>query len=74
MRVVASLKEGTIFPGRSKNRVPGENRRTSGHVHVDSLALIKFSRIRLVNIKKINQNMIINIMTVCMVCCVSVAV
>ena len=35
---------------------PGENRKTSGHVHVDSLALIQLSRIKLVNIKKINQN------------------
>ena len=40
---------------------PGENRRTGGHVHVDSLALIHFSRIKLVNIKKINQSMVINL-------------
>ena len=39
-----------------------ENKRTSGHVHVDRLAFIQFSRIKLVNIKKINQdNMVINL-------------
>ena len=52
MRVVASLKEGTIFPGGSKNCVPGENRRTSGHVHVDSLALIKFFKNKISQYKK----------------------
>ena len=65
MRFVASLKGGTIFPGSSKNRAgPGENRRTSGHVHVDGLALLQFSRIKLVNIKKINQNNMVNNLTV----------
>ena len=39
---------------------PGENGRTSGHVHVDGLVLIQFSRIKLVNIKKISQNNMVN--------------
>ena len=43
---------------------PGENRRTSGHVHVDRLAVIQFSRIKLVNIKNINQNHMVNNLTV----------
>ena len=60
MRVVASFKGGTTFPGSSENHAPvWRNRGTSGHV--DSLALVQFLRIKLVNIKKINQNMVINL-------------
>ena len=63
MRVLASLKGGTIFPGSSKNRATTWRKKKSKRtcIHVDSLALIQFSRIKLGNIKKINQNMVNNL-------------
>ena len=54
MRFVASMKGGVQYSLVTLKIVhrPGENRRKSGHVHVNRLAVIQFSRIKLVNLKK----------------------